>query len=118
MKKLSIALTVVFAVIAWVVIEPVRAQNQEPEPQSMDGSYAPVQENSDKLAIPQAQIFTPTYPVGIDGGESKLVEYSVSETGDVSGHMTSRTLQFFTQYDVPLSEPLGPYRTDIQVSAL
>lgn len=55
---------------------------------------------------------TPHYPVGMGGGESKLVPYSISELPNLSGRITSRTYQFFTQYDVPISESFGPFRVD------
>lgn len=69
-------------------------------------------------AIPQVVISTPSYPVGINSGENKLVTYSLAESGNVSGTITSRTLRFYTQYDVPLSDFMGPYFTSIKVNAL
>jgi hypothetical protein len=59
-------------------------------------------------AIPQVDISTPSYPVGMNSRESKLIPYSFTESGNVSGQITSRTIRFYTQYDVPLSEPFGP----------
>jgi predicted outer membrane repeat protein len=67
---------------------------------------------------PQVQIVTPSYPVGIRAKETKLIAYSLTETGNLSGEFTSRSLQFYTQYGVPLSEPMGPYPTNIQVNPL
>ena len=67
---------------------------------------------------PQWNISTPLNPVGIKSQESKIVKYSLTESSNVSGRITSRTYQFFTQYDVPLSEAMGPYPTSINIKAL
>src|SRR5688572_31214944 len=67
---------------------------------------------------PQWNISTPLNPVGIKSQESKIVKYSLTESSNVSGRITSRTYQFFTQYDVPLSETMGPYPTSINIKAL
>ncbi len=47
--------------------------------------------------------------------ETKLVPYHLKEMGNASGEILSRTFQFYTQYDVPLSEPMGPFPTNIDV---
>ena len=72
--------------------------------------------SSSSNIIPQIKISTPSYPVGIDSKASKLVKYSLTESANISGRITSRTYQFFTQYDIPLSEPMGPYPASIDVS--
>jgi predicted outer membrane repeat protein len=69
-------------------------------------------------SIPEVKISTPSYPVGIKGGQSKLVVYSLMESGNVSGTITSRSYRFYTQYDEPLSDTLGPYPTHVKVNAL
>src|SRR5215212_2955404 len=66
----------------------------------------------------QVSISTPSYPVGMGSGETKLVLYRLEELNNVPGEITSRTLQFYTQYDVPLSEPMGPFPTQISVKSL
>ena len=68
--------------------------------------------------VPQLNISTPPNPVGIKSRESKLVPYSLIEFANISGRITSRTYQFFTQYDVPLSELMGPYPTNININPL
>ena len=65
----------------------------------------------------KVSVQTPHYPVGMGGGESKLVPYSISELPNLSGRITSRTYQFFTQYDVPISESFGPFRVDIPLNS-
>lgn len=109
MKKLYAALSIVLMLAAAVAVQPAYAVIVEPGQQP---------EQSKSLSVPMAEISTPLYPVGINSGESKLVEYSLSETNNISGEITGRTLQFFTQYDDPLSEPLGPYPTSIAIDAL
>lgn len=69
-------------------------------------------------ATPQVNIFTPPYPIGMDSGERKLVPYRLTESGNASGEFTSRTIRFYTQYDVPLSDFMGPYVTNISVYPL
>ncbi|HEX9332110.1 MAG TPA: hypothetical protein VF896_09495, partial [Anaerolineales bacterium] len=69
-------------------------------------------------AIPQVSISTPSYPIGMNSGESKLIPYSLTEIGNISGEITSRTDRFYTQYDIPLSNLMGPYPTSIKISAL
>ncbi|MCC6500961.1 MAG: hypothetical protein IT313_11910, partial [Anaerolineales bacterium] len=60
---------------------------------------------------------TPSYPVGIASGDTKLVPFSINEAEGISGTITSRTYQFFTQYDVPLSESHGPFRANISINS-
>ena len=74
--------------------------------------------SSSSSIVPQLNISTPPNPVGIRSRESKLVKYSLTESGNISGRITSRTYQFFTQYDVPLSEAMGPYPTNINIDPL
>ncbi|MGE5776244.1 MAG: DNRLRE domain-containing protein [Chloroflexota bacterium] len=69
-------------------------------------------------ATPRVTIFTPSYPVGMDRGESRLVSYRLTEAGNISGEFTSRTYRFYTQYDEPLSDLMGPYPTSIKINAL
>jgi hypothetical protein len=68
--------------------------------------------------IPTVNITTPSYPVGIRNGEMKFVPYQLEETNNASGEITNRTYQFYTQYDVPLSEAIGPFSTLISVDSL
>ena len=74
--------------------------------------------SSSSSIVPQLNISTPPNPVGIRSRESKLVKYSLTESGNISGRISSRTYQFFTQYDVPLSEVMGPYPTNINIDPL
>jgi hypothetical protein len=76
----------------------------------------PVGASSD--ALPQVNISTPSYPIGMNSRESKLIPYSFTESNNVSGKITSRMIRFYTQYDVPLSDPLGPYPTNININSL
>jgi hypothetical protein len=69
-------------------------------------------------AVPQVKVSTPSYPVGMERGARKLVTYSITESGNVSGTITSRTYQFYTQYDEPLSDRMGPYPANVEVNAL
>ncbi|MFT3892405.1 MAG: hypothetical protein QM730_12285 [Anaerolineales bacterium] len=68
--------------------------------------------------IPQVQIIVPAYPIGMDAGKTELIPFKLQEMAGASGKFTSKTLQFFTQYDVPLSGLMGPYSTNIQINAL
>ena len=69
-------------------------------------------------AGPEIQISTPSYPVGMSSRETKLIPYNLTESGNISGTITSRTYQFYTQFDVPLSDLLGPYPASIPVKPL
>jgi len=69
-------------------------------------------------ALPQVKISTPSYPVGVSGGERKLIPYRLTESGDRSGTITSRTYQFYTQFGVPLSDSFGPDPANIPVNPL
>ncbi|MEO7837913.1 MAG: hypothetical protein ABIU06_01000 [Anaerolineales bacterium] len=68
--------------------------------------------------VPVVSITTPPNPVGLKRGQSKSITYSLMETGNASGEIISHTYQFYTQYGVPLSEPLGPYPISIEVNPL
>lgn len=68
-------------------------------------------------STPQVSISTPSYPVGIQAGETQSILYQLKEAAHGSGEITSRTYQFFTQYDVPLSEEMGPLPARIHVRA-
>lgn len=63
------------------------------------------------------RISAPLIPVGMNPGESKLVPYSIADSDVTSGRITSRTFQFFTQYDVPLSESFGPFPANISINS-
>src|SRR5688500_11303633 len=76
---------------------------------------APVKATSDAEA--QISISSPAYPIGMDRGETRFVAYNLTESGDISGEITSRSYRFYTQYDVPLSDWMGPYPVNIPVSA-
>jgi predicted outer membrane repeat protein len=69
-------------------------------------------------ALPQINISTPSYPIGMNSRESKLIPYGFTESNNVSGKITSRMIRFYTQYDIPLSEPFGPYSTNININSL
>jgi hypothetical protein len=68
-------------------------------------------------ATPQVNISTPSYPVGMRSRERKLIPYQLT-AGNISGTITSRTYQFYTQFDVPLSGLLGPDLVSIPVHPL
>ena len=68
--------------------------------------------------ISRIRISTPSYPVGMDSQESKQIPYTFKASGDFSGAITSRVIQFYTQYDEPLSDLFGPYPTKISVNSL
>jgi hypothetical protein len=74
----------------------------------------PVKTVSD--AKPTVNILTPAYPVGTDADESRRIPYRLTESANVSGELTSYTDRFHTQYDVPLSESIGPYPASIRVN--
>ncbi|HLO15511.1 MAG TPA: choice-of-anchor Q domain-containing protein [Anaerolineales bacterium] len=93
-----------------------QAQQGSEEKPILDSAIQPIGAGSG--AVPQIKISTPSYPIGIDSGESKLVTYSFAESGDVSGEITSRIDRFYTQFDVPLSDFMGPYPASIQISQL
>ena len=71
----------------------------------------------DSATFSKVSVETPRYPVGMGSGESRLVPYRISELGHLSGKITSRTYQFFTQYDVPVSESFGPFRANIPLNS-
>jgi len=54
----------------------------------------------------------------MNGGESKLVTYSLTGSANISGEITGRVDRFYTQYDVPLSDWRGPYSASIRVNPL
>src|ERR1043165_2939608 len=84
----------------------------------LSGLYGVMPAEANSSMAPQILISTPSSPIGMDSGESKLIPYNFEELGNVSGEITSRTYRFYTQYDEPLSEPMGPYPTRIKVNAL
>ena len=69
-------------------------------------------------STPQISISTPSYPVGIDSMDRKQIPYTFKAAGNFSGAITSRVFQFYTQYDEPLSDLLGPYPTRIDLNSL
>ena len=71
----------------------------------------------DSATFSKVSVETPRYPVGMGSGESRLVPYRISELDHLSGKITSRTYQFFTQYDVPVSESFGPFRANIPLNS-
>src|SRR5215203_5271459 len=136
MKNFYAVTSGILILISLIIIRPVHAANvlskQETKNNRKDNSNvvttikqnplvaAPVNKNGSKKLryVSQISISTPSYPVGIKSNETILVPYSLDEMGNVSGDITSRTFQFFTQYDVPLSEVVGPYPASIDVRAL
>jgi hypothetical protein len=71
--------------------------------------------NSSTVSV---HIQTPSDPVHISSGESKLVPLSIAEAENISGTITNRTYQFFTQYDVPLSAPFGPFPANVKLDSV
>ena len=64
----------------------------------------------------QISISTPSYLIGMNSKEIKLISYSFTGLGNNSGELTSFTYRFYTQYDEPLSSQVGPYLTKITVN--
>ena len=131
MNKLYSIISVILAV-ATFSIQPVYAVDRQSseevagiQPVSLsinrnDVLSAPaISNNAGNLRyVPQINITTPPNPVGLKSGERKFVTYSLKEMDNVSGEITSRTYQFYTQYGVPLSEPMGPYPANIEINPL
>src|SRR5215203_405537 len=67
-------------------------------------------------AISQINVSTPSHPIGMRGMERKLIPYSLTESWGFSGTITARTYQFYTQYEVPLSDLSKPYPASIPVA--
>jgi hypothetical protein len=131
MNKFYSIISVILA-IATFSIQPVYAVDRQsgegmagsrPASVSVDRNdilSAPVISNNtgNLRYVPQISITAPPNPVGLKSGESKFVTYSLKEMDNVSGEITSRSYQFYTQYGVPLSEPIGPYPAKIRVNPL
>ena len=70
------------------------------------------------IDIPQMDITSPSYPIGMESGESKILHYTFIEEGKGSGKITSFSYRFYTQYDEPLSEPIGPFPSALKINLL
>src|SRR5687768_170327 len=81
----------------------------------MTGAPPPI---SKSATTPQISISTPSYPVGMDSMDRKQIPYTFKAAGNFAGEITSRVFQFYTQYDEPLSDLLGPYPTRIGLNSL
>ena len=67
---------------------------------------------------PTVYISVPPNPIGMEAGESKYIRYDFKEMGNRSGQITGFSYQFYTQYDVPISDQFGPYPIEITINAL
>ena len=130
MRSLWVPIGTLLLVALLLVIQPAHAADRlsGQQPSSDQGLRTGNVERNPALAVPlvrdgvknlryvsQVDISTPSHPVGIASRETKLVPYRLKEKGNVSGKITARTYQFFTQYDIPLSEEMGPFKTGIPV---
>jgi len=128
MKKLNILLSGIFVLISITVRQPVRVDNQQLDPRSKIQPVSLQYQHNIALtrfvkrkgrgrsgSIPRVSISTPSYPVAIKGKETKLIPYHLEGIASVSGEITSQKDQFFTQYDVPLSDMSEPFPTHISI---
>ena len=117
MKKSYAFISGILILVSLVVVQSVHASNNQPVQEVEKNQPDPISIERD-TSLPQVSISTPSYPIGMRDRETKLIPYRLKAGSDVSGEIISRTLQFYTQYDVPLSEPMGPYPTHITVKSL
>jgi len=117
MKKSYAIISGILVIASLVVVQSVHAANKQiSQGTTKDQPVSILIERNTSLS--QVSISTPSYPIGMRSGETKLIPYSLDEIGNVPGEITSRTLQFYTQYDVPLSETMGPFPTNISIKSL
>jgi len=117
MKKYHAIVSGILIIISLIIVQSVHAANKQPMQEIAKNQIASISIERN-TSFPQVSISTPSYPVGMRSKETILVPYHLKEMGNVSGEIISRTLQFYTQYDVPLSEPMGPFPTNISVKSL
>jgi hypothetical protein len=117
MKKSYAIVSGILIIASLIIVQSVHAANKQPVQETAKNQTASIliERNT---SFPQVSISTPSYPVGMRSKETILVPYRLKEMGNVSGEIISRTLQFYTQYDVLLSEPMGPFPTSISVKSL
>jgi hypothetical protein len=117
MKKSYAIISGILVIASLLVVQSVHAANKQTN-QEITKNLPISRLRERNTSFSQVSISTPSYPIGMRSGETKLILYSLDEIGNVPGEITSRTLQFYTQYDVPLSEPMGPFPTKISITAL
>jgi len=119
MKKLYMVISGILIIASIVMTRPVSAADHPVETSAQHAKPLPMIRMQNRIAdrnlVPQVSISTPSYPIGIKSGETKLVPYGLKETGNASGELTGRSYQYFTQYDIPLSDVMGPFPTRVSI---
>jgi hypothetical protein len=115
-KKLHALISGAIVIASLFIVQSVQAANRQSVRNIGENRRVAVSMEKG-TSIPQLTISTPSYPIGMRSTETKLIPYRFQESGSGSGEIVSQTLQFYTQYDVPLSEALGPYPTHVSVGS-